>query len=370
MKIELRDIRKSFGSTPVIRGVSLAIEENELFFLLGPSGCGKTTLLRMLAGFASPDSGDLLIEGKRVNDLPPEERRTPMVFQSYALWPHMTVLENVSYGLSLLPMSAQEQRRRAMEALEATRMTDFAERSPNQLSGGQQQRVAISRALAVNPTVLLFDEPLSNLDAKLRVEMRAELLEIHERHPFTAVYVTHDQEEAMTMASRIAVLDQGQLLQTGAPHEIYTRPKTRFVAEFMGPVNWLEGRVKEVDPDRTVTLETSVGLFLARPSSALSFTSVGARVLAGFRPSAASLAATPHANVISCEVVRSQYAGSSQHLVVSVRISNLKFEISGQKPAKPDLAFQVTETNPRRMRKAGEKLEISFAPEDVILLPV
>lgn len=348
MRIELKNLRKSFGDTPVIAGVSLSIETDEIFFLLGPSGCGKTTLLRMVAGFLDPDAGEILFDGKRMNGLAPEERRTPMVFQSYALWPHLSVFENVAYGLRIRKMPEAELCRRVGEALEVTRMQDYAARAPNQLSGGQQQRVAISRALAVDPSVLLFDEPLSNLDAKLRLEMRDEIREIHRRRPFTAIYVTHDQEEAMTLASRIAVMDRGLVSQVGAPREVYAKPNDRFVAEFMGAMNWIPGTA--ADGGRVATV---LGEML--PGHAYAGLKPGGKVLVGFRPMAANVDGKVPGGLF-CEGVieASQYSGPSQKLWVR---------------AGADLRFQVVEFNPNRLREPGEKVRVAVAPGDMLALP-
>ncbi|HTI71754.1 MAG TPA: ABC transporter ATP-binding protein, partial [Candidatus Limnocylindria bacterium] len=200
MQIAIRNLIKTFGKTNVLKSVSLTIESHELFFLLGPSGCGKTTLLRSIAGFYEPDGGEILFDGKVMNRVPPHERNTGMVFQNYALWPHMTVGQNVSYGLEVRKTPKAETRTRVAEALATVRMETFADRTPNQLSGGQQQRVALARALAIRPDVLLLDEPLSNLDARLRLEMRDEIRRIHESTQITTVYVTHDQKESLSLA--------------------------------------------------------------------------------------------------------------------------------------------------------------------------
>ncbi len=360
MKIELRNIHKAYGSTSVLQGVSLVIEPNEMFFLLGPSGCGKTTLLRMLAGFIAPDEGEILFDGKRVNDLPPEKRRVPMVFQNYALWPHLSVFENAAYGLRVQKLPEAEIRRQTMKALEITRLETYADRAPGQLSGGQQQRVAISRALAVNPSALLFDEPLSNLDARLRVGMRAEILGIHHLKPFTAVYVTHDQEEAMSMATRIGVLDQGKLHQVGTPQELYRQPANRFVAEFMGPINWMTARVQTAHKGEPLLLETPLGVVrVSEPGFSIS---AGQEVLAGFRPSSAnfSVAKENHANKFSCEVLETQYAGSCQNLTVRV---------GAGKEGVAEIKFQLMESNPHRVRQRGERVEVSVDPEQMMVMP-
>ncbi len=355
MKIELDHLRKTFGTTTVLDDISLAIEPNEMFFLLGPSGCGKTTLLRILAGFIAADSGEVRFDGQRVNDLPPEKRRAPMVFQSYALWPHLSVLENTAYGLRVMGRPEAEVQSRALDALDAVRMRDHAGRAPNQLSGGQQQRVAIARALATAPGALLFDEPLSNLDAGLRVEMREELREIHQRHPFTGVYVTHDQEEAMTLATRIAVMQQGRIRQVGTPREIYSHPKDRFVAEFMGAMNWLPARVRTVESAGRLTLETSFGL-APNVASSTAMTE-GTNVLMGFRPASTRIGdrSSPDNLVMEGAVLRTQYVGVSQRLWIRL-------------PAPFDL-LQVIESPPGPTRRIGEPVEVSVSHTDLMVLP-
>ncbi|HIO19477.1 MAG TPA: ABC transporter ATP-binding protein, partial [Phycisphaerales bacterium] len=237
--IALRGLTKKYESTLAVDAIDLTIESGELFFLLGPSGCGKTTLLRMLAGFIDPTAGNILFGDKEVTHTPPNKRNTGMVFQSYALWPHMTVVQNVGYGLKIRKNSATQQRKKAIEALEVVHMGHLAERKPNELSGGQQQRVALARAIVVEPDVLLLDEPLSNLDAKLRLEMRSEIRRICTNIGMTTVYVTHDQKEALSIADRLAILKDGQVMQVGTPKEIYQAPVTQFVAEFIGETNFV-----------------------------------------------------------------------------------------------------------------------------------
>ena len=239
VSIQIRGLVKRFGATTALDHVDLQIEPGELFFLLGPSGCGKTTLLRHVAGFYEPDGGAVLIGGEDVTRLPPHKRDTGMVFQSYALWPHMTIAENVAFGLQMRKVPKAEAAERVRAALAAVKMEDKASRKPNQLSGGQQQRVALARALVVQPRCLLLDEPLSNLDAKLRLEMRLEIRRICKEAGLTAVYVTHDQKEALSIADRLAVMQAGRLEQVGAPLEVYRRPKNRFVASFIGETNFL-----------------------------------------------------------------------------------------------------------------------------------
>ena len=239
VSIQIRDLVKRFGATTALDHVTLDIEPGELFFLLGPSGCGKTTLLRHVAGFYEPDEGRILIGAEDVTRVPPHRRDTGMVFQSYALWPHMTLAENVAFGLRMRGVGKAETAERVRKALAAVKMEDKASRKPNQLSGGQQQRVALARALVVQPRCLLLDEPLSNLDAKLRLEMRGEIRRICKEAGLTAVYVTHDQKEALSIADRLAVMQAGRLEQVGAPLEVYRKPKNRFVASFIGETNFL-----------------------------------------------------------------------------------------------------------------------------------
>lgn len=258
VSVKLKNISKFFEHVKAVDDISLEIEKGELFFLLGPSGCGKTTVLRMIAGFYIPDNGEIYFDDKPVNDVPPHKRNTGMVFQSYALWPHMTVEKNVEYGLDIRNIPAEERGTRVKKALEIVRMLEYADRKPAQLSGGQQQRVALARAFVIEPNLLLLDEPLSNLDAKLRLEMREEIKRIHKETGITSLYVTHDQKEALSMADRIAVMNAGKIEQIGTPREIYEDPVNRFVAGFIGETNFIEGRLLEVRPNETV-VETPIG---------------------------------------------------------------------------------------------------------------
>jgi spermidine/putrescine transport system ATP-binding protein len=241
--IELIDVTKRYGEAVALDGVSLRIESGEFFCLLGPSGCGKTTTLNLIGGFVPLTSGELRIEGRRVNDLPPHRRNVNTVFQNYALFPHMSVAENVEFGLRMEGLRGDEIRRRSSEYLELVGLAGYQERYPSQLSGGQAQRVALARALAKRPAVLLLDEPLGALDLKLRKQMQVEFARIHRQVGTTFVFVTHDQEEALSMATRIAVMSGGQLRQVGPPREIYQRPVDRFVADFIGESNFLDGQL-------------------------------------------------------------------------------------------------------------------------------
>jgi ABC-type Fe3+/spermidine/putrescine transport system ATPase subunit len=240
-KIAIEGVRRSFGSVEAVRNITLEINESEFFTLLGPSGCGKTTLLRMIAGFTALEAGQLRIGGKRIDTLPPHRRNIGMVFQNYAIFPNLTVGGNVAYGLKARKIGHAEIAARVTDALTLVRLQGYGERWPHQLSGGQLQRVAIARALVIRPEVLLLDEPLSNLDARLRVDMRGEIRELQQRLGITTVYVTHDQEEALAVSRRIAVMQAGRIEQLGAPEDVYRNPANLFVAQFMGTTNVLAG---------------------------------------------------------------------------------------------------------------------------------
>ncbi len=248
--VKLENIVKTFGETVALKGIDLHIKAGELFTLLGPSGCGKSTTLRIIAGLDFPDSGTIYFGDEEVTYLPSSKRGAVLVFQNYALWPHMTVFDNVAYGLKLRKLPKEEIKKKVEWALELVKLQGFEDRYPTQLSGGQQQRVAIARALVVEPKVLLLDEPLSNLDAKLRLEMRSEIRRIQRELGITVLYVTHDQEEAMAISDRIAVMNVGTVEQVGTPKEIYESPRTEFVASFMGKTNVIPAKVVERNGDR------------------------------------------------------------------------------------------------------------------------
>jgi len=242
--VSIEHVTFGYGVTPVLEDISLEVERGQFFAFLGPSGSGKTTLLRLIAGFGTPTAGRILIGERDVTRLPPWSRNVGMVFQSYALWPHMSVRKNVAFGLERRKLSRAEIERKVADALDLVGLSAFAERRPAQLSGGQQQRVALARTIVIEPEVLLFDEPLSNLDARLRVEMRVELRQLQRKLGITAIYVTHDQEDANAVADSIAVLDQGRIQQIGTPMALYDRPINRFVATFLGTANLIEGTIE------------------------------------------------------------------------------------------------------------------------------
>jgi iron(III) transport system ATP-binding protein len=266
ISIRIQHLTKRFGTTTALENLDLTIQPGELFFLLGPSGCGKTTLLRSMAGFYIPEEGTIHFGDEDVTRLEPHKRNTGMMFQSYALWPHMTVAENVAFGLEQRRVPRDEIRRRVGEALESVRMGSLAARRPNQLSGGQQQRIALARALVIRPRCLLLDEPLSNLDAKLRLEMRTEIRRVCKEFNLTTVYVTHDQKEALSISDRMAILDRGRILQVGAPREVYRRPSSKVVADFIGEADFIPATL--VGAERWWTLRSggSKASWAIRPS--------------------------------------------------------------------------------------------------------
>ncbi|NRF92873.1 ABC transporter ATP-binding protein [Paenibacillus frigoriresistens] len=245
--IRIENVTKTFGSFTAINNVSLDVPKGSFTTLLGPSGCGKTTLMRLIAGFHEPDDGTIVIEGNQVNGVPAYKRNTPLVFQEYALFPHMTVFENISYGLKIKKMPRQEMKDKVDAMLEMFGLQGMENRFPKHLSGGQQQRVAFARALITGQNILLMDEPLSNLDAKMRVEVRCELRELQQRTGITAIFVTHDQDEALSLSDWIAVFDKGRIRQIGTPWEVYFKPKTKFVADFVGVANFINGEVVGIE---------------------------------------------------------------------------------------------------------------------------
>ena len=376
--IQISGLRKHFGSTRAVDGIDLTVPGGDLFFLLGPSGCGKTTLLRMIAGFTDPDGGSIHFGQQDVTHLPPNDRNTGMVFQGYALWPHMTVRQNVAFGLEVRKIPRVQIRQRVDEALSAVQLTVQADRRINQLSGGQQQRVALARALVIRPTVLLLDEPLSNLDAKLRLSMRESIRMICKQADITAVYVTHDQTEALSMADGVAVLDAGRIIQTGPPRELYRRPRSSFVADFLGETNFVTATVKAVHADHLL-LDSPAGELHAgvRPGNTTNpdpLPAVGSTVTCSIRPEALKLIrerrARPepadHPNQLTGLLLDSVYLGATAHV-------RLRVHPEGHPP--PDggldgggLQLRAAELNPPLVDPPNHPVRVTIDPEDIVVL--
>jgi iron(III) transport system ATP-binding protein len=351
VEITLRNLTKRFDDVTAVDDVTITIRAGELFFLLGPSGCGKTTLLRLIAGFLDPDRGTIHFDGRRIDRLPAHRRHTGMVFQNYALWPHMTVERNVRYGLDIRHMGREEKDRRVREILALVHMTGLEERFPSQLSGGQQQRVALARALVVEPDVVLLDEPLSNLDAKLRLEMRAEIKHIHQRSPGTAVYVTHDQKEALSLADRIALMNDGRIIQVGTPEEVYTHPANLFCARFIGGANTLTGILRTVEGGRGL-VETGLGPLWARlgPEEP----TPGTSAVVAVRPELLRPAARDDRNVFTAEVLSRMYLGEMVQYQLRAEGTELLATALGSDP------WPGT---------PGEHVRVTFDPEAAIVFP-
>jgi iron(III) transport system ATP-binding protein len=313
-RVELKQVVKRFGDVTAVKRLNLSIREGEFFTLLGPSGCGKTTILRMIAGFYQPSEGRILFDTNDVTHLPPHRRDTGMVFQNYALFPHMTVMENVAFGLQVRKRPREEIKRRVEEALAQVRLAGYGERRISQLSGGQQQRVALARALVIRPRILLLDEPLSNLDARLRDEMRAEIINLQRSLGITTVYVTHDQTEALSMSDRIAVFNQGVCQQVGTPMEVYNTPTNSFVAAFVGETNLLPCTVRSVTPE-TVTVSCGDWVLTVdnRPENVASLPDdpEGKPLFASIRPEGIRLTDESAPNAIKGTVTLVQFTGST-----------------------------------------------------------
>ncbi len=353
ISIRIQNLTKRFGAVAALQAIDLQIEPGELFFLLGPSGCGKTTLLRCLAGFYLPEEGRIWFGDREVTALAPHKRNTGMMFQSYALWPHMTVAENVAFGLQQRRVPKAEIRRRVAETLESVRMGEFGDRRPAQLSGGQQQRVALARALVIRPSCLLLDEPLSNLDAKLRLELRAEIRRVCKEFRLTTVYVTHDQKEALSISDRMAILEAGRVLQVGAPQEIYRRPVRRSVAHFIGETDFIAGTLVAAGGGRA-SVDTPVGPFDGVLGDPAARPAAGAKVTVSVRPECWRLSreAAPR-NCVRGRIGEEIYLGElAQYAFVA-----------------GDRALRIFELNPRFVGAAARgELFAAADPEDVVVL--
>ena len=355
MQIRLEHIVKTFDATRAVDDVCLEIAEGELFFLLGPSGCGKTTCLRIIAGFYQPEAGHLLFGDRVMNGVPPHKRNTGMVFQNYALWPHMTVSENIAYGLILRKVDKATREKRVADALEMVQMSEYADRPVNKLSGGQQQRIALARALVIEPSVLLLDEPLSNLDAQLRLEMRHEIKQIHSRARITAVYVTHDQAEALSLADRMAIMKDGKIVQVGAPREIYRFPANAFVASFVGETNFISGKLRSLS-NGEAEIETPIGAL--HSASVYHDFSVGEEIICSIRPEAINVAENIPPNTPN------RYRAKALDATYLGRIEEYRLLIADAVKIKAALH------NPSpRGKQMGDSLQFWIDPKDVVPLP-
>ena len=354
MRVLLNDITKKFGELKAIDNASLTIEEGDFFTLLGPSGCGKTTLLRTVAGFYTPDKGTVIFGEKVINDIPAHKRETGMVFQNYALFPHLSVFDNVAYGLRARKTASGDIKSRVMNILKSVELDGLEERYPSQLSGGQQQRVALARALVISPDVLLMDEPLSNLDAKLRVSMREEIKKIQKMLGITTIYVTHDQEEAMAVSDYIAIINKGKIIQIGTPYDIYFKPKSRFVAEFMGSSNILEAEVEDYDDDKALLRakinEKTVELKIDKPDTT--------HIVLSLRPEWIRIVdeeSQSEPNVFEGEVISATFLGSM-----------LRYKVSGL--TDQPIAIEIHDPQKTVIKEAGDTIFFQFAPDRPVIL--
>ncbi len=362
--VELRDVVKKFitpegNELAAVNHVTMQIKHGEFFSMLGSSGCGKTTTLRMIAGFEWPTEGEVYIDGEAMGHKPPYQRKVNTVFQNYALFQHMTVFQNVAFGLEMEGASKNEIKQRVGHALEMVQLAGMDRRYPKQLSGGQQQRVALARALVKTPEVLLLDEPLGALDLKLRKEMQLELKALQQRLGITFIYVTHDQEEALTMSDRIAVMSEGRMLQMGPAVEIYERPTSRFVADFIGETNFLEGKVKSVNGDRAVVTipawkEDLTGIPMVTVNA-------GDDVSVSIRPEKIRLTEDPRIkeNCLEGTVVSSTYIGSDTHVYLDVRGQRVKVWEQNR----------ISTLDPRAYYQKGQKVWLSLMAENTLVLP-
>jgi len=359
MNIQLKNIVKRFGTLEAVSHVSLEIRDGELFTLLGPSGCGKTTILRLIGGFHRPDEGEVYFGEREVSGIPPYERNIGMVFQNYALWPHMTIFDNIAYGLKLKKFLKEEISSKALHTLKLVNLSGLEKRYPGQLSGGQQQRVALARALVLNPDVLLLDEPLSNLDAKIRLQVRAEIRKLQKDLGITTIYVTHDQEEALTLSDRIAVVDHGKLQQIGSPRDLYAKPENPFVADFIGINNLIPGEVREIlDGERKMKVQTDVGPMICIFEKTLN---PGDRCMTSVRPETASIGQKEggqgEVNVLSGTVSFASYIGNT--IRYDVELKNGKI-------------FKVDIQNPwyHQVLPLGEKVVVTFPQQITLGIPI
>ncbi|MEZ4742159.1 MAG: ABC transporter ATP-binding protein [Bdellovibrionota bacterium] len=358
MQVEFQNVYKKYGNFTAVNNLNLTIKDGALHFLLGPSGCGKTTTLRMLAGLEPISEGKILFDGKDVTNLPAAERGIGMVFQNYALWPHMTVYKNIEYGLKLRKLGKGEVASRIKEVLGFTQLTQFKDRLPGQLSGGQQQRVALARALAIRPNVLLLDEPLSNLDAKLRLEMRDNISRIHKQTGITTLYVTHDQKEALSMGSHITVMHAGNEIQTGTPRELYLKPKTPFLSGFIGETNIIAGKIVQKENNGQLLVKTEIGEFTSLVS--MGEFSVGDSVSVSIRPESI-MVKYPNQEI---DTVDNKFELELDHLTYLGESEQLKLKSTGGTSLKATV-FNAPEDH----FNDGDSVTIFVPKEQVLILP-
>ena len=346
VEININKVVKKYGDLTIIPGLDEHIKNGEFFTLLGPSGCGKTTLLRMIAGFNSIEGGTIAFNDKVINDIPAHERNIGMVFQSYAIFPHLTVRENVEYGLKLRKMPKDEMKRKVDDILDVVQITEYQDRLPERLSGGQQQRVALARAIVIHPSVLLMDEPLSNLDAKLRVEMRSAIREVQKQVGITTVYVTHDQEEALSISDRIAVMKKGVIQQTASPHTIYTRPYNVFVSTFIGPSNLFHATVRADGSGKAVVFNDGYVMPMDNLSDEVTD---GMQVIVSVRPEEFSI--QPQGQGLQCRIKNKVFLGKYNTYF-------LDFEEKMLVPNQPSIEFSQDLGHAERLLDVNETVTL------------
>jgi len=352
--LKVNKLNKSFGKVKAVQGVSFEAAEGKVLSLLGPSGCGKTTTLRCIAGFESPNSGEIYLDDRKITLIPPEKRGIGMVFQNYALWPHMTVYGNLAFGLQIRKVSKPEINKRIKKVLNIVQLEGYENRYPRQMSGGQQQRIAIARALVFEPGIMLLDEPLSNLDAKLREEMRFEFTELQRKLGITAIYVTHDQAEALVISDKIVILNKGEIVQSGSPKEIYSNPKNKFVAGFIAVSSFIDGRVDSFgDEKKKVMLKTDDGLVIHAFNNSFD---IGQKVSVAIRMNVIKFIQDKNksdkntVNIFKGKIIQSSYLGN----IIDYKIKVGNWEVRTNSDAKYNF-------------KVGEEVTFNLSPEDIIV---
>jgi ABC-type Fe3+/spermidine/putrescine transport system ATPase subunit len=354
--LKVEGLRKRFGNVQAVDDVSFEVKDGEVLSLLGPSGCGKTTTLRCLAGFEMPDRGKIYLDNREISFLTPEQRGIGMVFQNYALWPHMTVYNNLAFGLQIRKLEKKEIEERIKRVLGIVRLSGYEDHYPRQLSGGQQQRIAMARALVIEPDIMLLDEPLSNLDAQLREEMRFEFIELQRKLGITAIYVTHDQAEAMVISDKIIILNQGRVIQTGTPREIYTTPQSRFVAGFIAVTSFINGTVSSLGQDNQVMVKTDDNLLINgfRPGLKVGDqVSVAIRInTIRFVTDSEKVEKKDRKNVFKGKILQASYLGD----IVDYRIKLGEWVVR-------------TDSSSKMNYRVGDEVDIYLPPEELIIIP-